>query len=261
MAGRDDYFVPESVELRIRTKTGDNKICVIGDRRNSKRRLWIWAGADAWRNDPPERFEPQRRSYATVEAAQSDASRIFPAREDLDRFIKHGFNGEAFRESEFSLPFIPPSWSAQLPAENTPPPLPELFDESRDVKKYQRPQRPNQDKFKSNVFKRYGAHCAFCRIDSAQLLDAAHIVAWSEMGADIPENGLALCKLHHRALDAGLIRIEPDTLALLFGDKVGPVDLHVEVADICSLPARPDARALRWLWKRTEAEPEDDEPA
>lgn len=44
------------------------------------------------------------------------------------------------------------------------------------------------------------------------LLDAAHIVADADekLGQPIVANGLALSKLHHAALDAHLIGIDPD---------------------------------------------------
>lgn len=253
MAGRDDFFVPETVELRVRTKTGDNKICVVGNRRNSSRRLWIWAGANAWRKQPPAHFEPQRSSYASVSAAIADAGRIFPTPGELARFIEHGFNGETFREEDFSAPFVPTVWSSG------PEPVPSidvasLFDISRDVKRYERPSRPYQSEFRRSVFERYGLKCALCRIDSEPLLDAAHIIAWKDNGANMPENGLVLCKLHHCAVDSGMIAIEPVTLELFCRDSGFTLeDLHIEVTDLTHLRHRPDQRALRWLWDQRES--------
>jgi hypothetical protein len=131
--------------------------------------------------------------------------------------------------------------------------LSSLFDESRDIKKYQRLQRPNQAQFRRSVFGRYGRRCSFCRIDDEALLDAAHLVAWMAKGVDAPENGLILCKLHHCAMDKGLIRIDPTTLELRSRDGGGTLsDLHVEVEHIRHLPEAPDVRALRWLWEQQE---------
>ena len=127
----------------------------------------------------------------------------------------------------------------------------ELFDNSRDPQKYERPNRPNQLEFRKLVFNRYGERCAFCRIHSPELLDAAHVIAWNEKGADVPENGLALCKLHHRAIDAGVIRIDPNTLDLVCSDGFCHLDLHVEATDIRHLPATPAMEALLWLWERS----------
>jgi predicted restriction endonuclease len=83
---------------------------------------------------------------------------------------------------------------------------------SRDVKKYARPSRVDQDDFKKLVIERYGEKCAFCKIKTLVLLEAAHIVAWADRGADIAEAGLVLCSLHHRALDSGLVLINLSTL-------------------------------------------------
>jgi len=132
-------------------------------------------------------------------------------------------------------------------------PLSSLFDDSRDVKRYQRLKRPNQAQFRRSVFERYGRCCSFCRIDDEALLDAAHIVAWMAKGVDAPENGLILCKLHHCAMDKGLVRIDPGTLGLHSRDAGGTLsDLHVEVEHIRHLPKAPDIRALRWLWEQQE---------
>jgi hypothetical protein len=126
-----------------------------------------------------------------------------------------------------------------------------LFDETRQVSKYERPDRPNQAEFRAAVLHRYGTRCAFCRIAFSQLLDAAHVIAWNEQGADVPENGLVLCKLHHCALDAGLIRIDPTSLKL--SCRCDPDDVRIEVGDILHLPTTPHPHALEWLWERTRA--------
>lgn len=127
----------------------------------------------------------------------------------------------------------------------------ELFDKDRDVKRYEQVSRPKQDAFRVSVFARYGSACAVCGISCLRLLEAAHIIAWCEKGADVPENGLVLCHLHHRALDAGFIRIDPVTLSLLCCEN-GPSlsEIHVKRQNICHLPKRPSAQALRWLWQR-----------
>lgn len=127
-----------------------------------------------------------------------------------------------------------------------------LFDDLRDVKKYERPERPNQAAFRLAVFERYGARCSFCHVAFEQLLDAAHIIGWNEKGADIVENGIVLCKLHHCALDAGMIRIHPGTLELRCSKGFHRSDLYVQVSNIKHLPSVPDPRALQWLWERFE---------
>ncbi len=246
---------PDTAELRIRTASDGFKICVVADQANSRkpRRKWILAGADAWDVDPPDRFERQHYPYGSLESAEADASRIFPSREEFLKFLSHRVNGDEFYENEFSAPFIPKSWLDGTPGAGATEPTVTLFDESRDVQSYERPARPGQQAFKRAVLERYGAQCSFCRITSVELLDGAHIIAWAAKGADVPENGLPLCKLHHSALDCGLIRIDPETLDLSFHDGIAACDVHVEEASIRHLPARPSPEALAWLFANTPA--------
>jgi hypothetical protein len=66
-------------------------------------------------------------------------------------------------------------------------------------------------RFSVSVRAAYGQRCAFCGavfggIDDVRSgVDAAHILAWSAYDLDRVDNGLALCKLHHWAFDAGLM--------------------------------------------------------
>ena len=81
--------------------------------------------------------------------------------------------------------------------------------------------RQGQQRFKFRVLRRYGPQCAFCNISAPELLDAAHLRPKEYHGSDDPRNGLMLCASHHRALDAGLLAIEPGTVKLCF-HPVGP---------------------------------------
>lgn len=64
--------------------------------------------------------------------------------------------------------------------------------------------------FRRVVLRSYDYQCAVCGLrivlpDIPSPVDAAHLVPWSESHDDSPNNGMALCKLHHWALDASLI--------------------------------------------------------
>ena len=61
--------------------------------------------------------------------------------------------------------------------------------------------RPDQARFRFAVLRRYGTTCALCRIQTSDLLQAAHICPVTEGGSDDPRNGLVLCLNH-----LGLIR-------------------------------------------------------
>jgi putative restriction endonuclease len=64
--------------------------------------------------------------------------------------------------------------------------------------------------FRHTVLALYDYTCAACGIrvrlnDGFCLVEAAHIIPWEETYNDKPNNGLALCPNHHRAMDRRLI--------------------------------------------------------
>lgn len=62
--------------------------------------------------------------------------------------------------------------------------------------------------FKKRVLSAYSHACAMCGMQ-LQLLDGAHILPVSEPGStDETANGVALCALHHRAYDRGLVTFD-----------------------------------------------------
>ena len=75
-------------------------------------------------------------------------------------------------------------------------------------------QRRRDPTFRPAVLAAYERRCAVCDFDVRLYehllgLDAAHIKWHSEGGPDRVPNGLALCKLHHHALDQGAIGLTP----------------------------------------------------
>lgn len=72
--------------------------------------------------------------------------------------------------------------------------------------------RPGQRLFRDIVLERDGGACRVCGLAVLELLDAAHLIPWSDSETDRlnPSNGLTLCVLHHRAHDAGLFHIAKD---------------------------------------------------
>lgn len=72
-------------------------------------------------------------------------------------------------------------------------------------------QRLHQGAFRDLVITAYNCRCTICRLAHAELLDAAHIVADSDVrGTPIVQNGLSLCKIHHAAFDTDILGISPD---------------------------------------------------
>ena len=67
---------------------------------------------------------------------------------------------------------------------------------------------PRSPAFQKAVLRAYSNRCAMCGIQLG-LIDAAHIIPHSHPeGEDIVNNGLALCALHHRSYDVGLVYVQ-----------------------------------------------------
>ena len=79
--------------------------------------------------------------------------------------------------------------------------------------------RDGQSFFRRIVHRIYGGACCITGMRIPSMLDAAHIVPWSQDSAHRcnPRNGLLLTSLHHRAFDDGLLTIDSD-----FRVKVSP---------------------------------------
>lgn len=73
-------------------------------------------------------------------------------------------------------------------------------------------QRVNQSFFRSAVMCSYNNRCCISGVGNPELLEACHIVDWSDdkTNRSNPENGLCLNSLFHKAYDKCLIAITPD---------------------------------------------------
>jgi len=115
--------------------------------------------------------------------------------------------------------------------------------------------RRAQYAFRRAVMASYESRCAICEIAMPELLAASHIIPWrnDESRRADPTNGLALCALHDRAFDRGLICIN-DATRVLVSSRVSmddpPMLQRVGLIDIAGnslrLPRRfhPDPVAL-----------------
>jgi putative restriction endonuclease len=148
----------------------------------------------------------------------------------------------------FLIAFSDDVRSRQLPTEPEEPF--QLMDKRKHIMREVKA-RPGQSHFSFYVFQRYGRRCAVCSQSVPEVLDAAHIVPDRHEGSYDPRNGLVLCAVHHRAFDAGLFAIEPDTLALHYRAS-GPDanSLRIERQTLTHLPKQPHQNALRWRWTR-----------
>lgn len=74
--------------------------------------------------------------------------------------------------------------------------------------------------FSERVLGAYRQRCALCGLQ-LQLLEGAHILPVAEPDStDLTSNGIALCVLHHRAYDRGLITFDPDYRVYVNEDRV-----------------------------------------
>jgi putative restriction endonuclease len=78
--------------------------------------------------------------------------------------------------------------------------------------KVQSTRRVGQDLFRDAILTSYQGRCAITGIDDPRLLNASHIVGWSEDNSNRMNlrNGICLGALHDRAFDRHLITFDPN---------------------------------------------------
>jgi hypothetical protein len=107
--------------------------------------------------------------------------------------------------------------------------------------------RAGQRVFRQKVLANFDNACAICGIDDLRLLDAAHIVSWTDDPANRlnPQNGLALCALHHRALDCGILQFNPDATIVVTepGFELPPF-LRAAIREVAGKPLRRPRRSV-----------------
>lgn len=85
--------------------------------------------------------------------------------------------------------------------------------------------RLHQPVFRSMIMRAYKTRCAVCELKHSVLLDAAHIVEDKhELGIAAVRNGLALCKIHHAAYDAGILGVTPKLVIEIRDDILHEID-------------------------------------
>ncbi len=204
----------------------------------------------------PNTNRPRGRDLAEIEATKQ-AGRLglpvfvitYPSPGSAKRDVHLGWV-ESWNDSleTFLITFddSPPSSSVTAPDEQ-----PFRLVEERKTTRRQVDARVGQQRFKFLVFERYGLRCAVCGISAPQLLDAAHLRPKRERGSDDPRNGLVLCASHHRALDAGLFAIEPNSLRIRYAASGQDADsLRIAYSTLDHLPKKPHQEALEWMWSK-----------
>ena len=101
-------------------------------------------------------------------------------------------------------------------------------------------------RFRRDVLRAYSDRCAVCALREPQLVQAAHIVPFSDpQGVAAVVNGIALCAIHHLAYDRNLLGIGPGGVvhigARLLVVKDGPM-LQQGLVDFDGKPIRKPRR-------------------
>ncbi|PWK64625.1 HNH endonuclease [Aminobacter sp. AP02] len=136
----------------------------------------------------------------------------------------------------------------------------DLFDNSAALHESRVKRIARNRAFGRRVLPLYDHRCAVCGLGHAgeniQEAEAAHIVPRGLKGADDARNGLALCRSHHWAFDAGLfgvgadrkVVINPKAAADARNTHLLPFDGQ-PIRDPSNLSLRPDLSALEWHLK------------
>ncbi|MCK5690647.1 HNH endonuclease [Myxococcota bacterium] len=119
--------------------------------------------------------------------------------------------------------------------------------------------RRRDPKFRETILRIYEDKCAICGFDlrlgvSGLALEAAHVRWHSANGPDDETNGLALCSIHHKALDRGAIGLSEEYRVLVSeqlrgNHEIDHMFLRFSGASLRSpLKGRPhiDLRHIRW---------------
>ncbi|MFC1417920.1 HNH endonuclease [Streptacidiphilus cavernicola] len=111
--------------------------------------------------------------------------------------------------------------------------------------------RPDQARFKLAVFQRYGPVCALSGVAVPEMIEAAHLRPDADNGSSDARNGLPLNAALHRAFDANLFAIHPDTREILVRPK-GPslAQLGIIKTHLSDLAKQPHRSALAWRYDR-----------
>lgn len=105
--------------------------------------------------------------------------------------------------------------------------------------------------FKFRLLRRYQGRCAITGVDVDEVLDGAHVIDVQHGGTDDARNGLLLTADLHRAMDAMLWALHPETLKVVTRPQ-GPTldDLQVDADRLRPGARPPHPTALEWRFKR-----------
>ncbi|MDR3034942.1 MAG: HNH endonuclease [Kitasatospora sp.] len=108
--------------------------------------------------------------------------------------------------------------------------------------------RPDQARFKLEVFQRYGPRCPLSGIAVPQMIEAAHLRGDADGGSSDARNGLPMNAALHRAFDAHLFAVNPDTLTAEAHPDGPSLESMGIVHPKLALEHPPHREALKWRY-------------
>jgi putative restriction endonuclease len=116
--------------------------------------------------------------------------------------------------------------------------------------------RQGQRDFRAVIQERYDGECIICGLSQSGLLQAGHILPWSEepeLRSD-PSNGLLLCYNHHRAFDLGMFTLTADH-EVLVRDDMAETDIGHEILSRSPIVFEGSSPSIEYLRRRNERLP------
>lgn len=118
--------------------------------------------------------------------------------------------------------------------------------------------RRRDPQWREMIIQAWDRQCAFCGFDGQILgatvgIDAAHVRWFALDGPDDPDNGLALCALHHKLFDRGVLGVDLDLrvhVSAIYSARTSAgralYDLHGATLRARPGTAMPAGRHLKW---------------
>ncbi|MEV0066657.1 HNH endonuclease signature motif containing protein [Amycolatopsis sp. NPDC050768] len=201
----------------------------------------------------PNTNRPSGRDHAEVEATKAAGEHTIPVfvispapTSGARRTVRLGWVGGWDDNSElFLITFTPDAPDQLLDTDSSDEEGFQLRGNNRRRRTREVVERPGQNTFKLRVFQRYGARCPLSGVAVPEMLEAAHLVPYAADGSDDPRNGLPLNAALHRAFDAHLFGIDPDTHDVVTKPGgPGLADLGITTPTIRGLVKLPHHEAL-----------------
>lgn len=106
--------------------------------------------------------------------------------------------------------------------------------------------RIGQSAFRKELLKKFGPVCALTGPNPTEVLEAAHLYRYAELGKHLDDGGILLRRDLHRLFDLGLVRVNPETERIEVDDHLGPFQYY-RALDGLSVAVKLSADHHKWL--------------